>query len=81
LSNKNIKDVKIVMNGAAGLSVCDLLLTYGAKNVLVCDTTGAIYSNRKKNMNSFKEELAKKTNLKKESGELKDVIKNADIFI
>jgi malate dehydrogenase (oxaloacetate-decarboxylating) len=83
LSNKNINEVKIVMNGAgaAGVSVCDLLLTYGAKNIIVCDTTGAIYSGRKKNMNSFKEGLASKTNLNKESGDLKDVIKNADIFI
>ena len=83
LSEKKIQDVKIVMNGAgaAGLSVCDLLLTYGAKNIIVCDTTGAIYTGRKKNMNSFKDQLALKTNLNKESGVLVDVIKKADIFI
>lgn len=83
LANKKISEVKIVMNGAgaAGLSVCDLLLTYGAKNVIVCDTTGAIYAGRPKNMNNFKAALAAKTNFGKESGELKDVLKGADIFI
>jgi malic enzyme len=83
LANKKINDVKIVMNGAgaAGLSVCDLLLTYGAKNIIVCDTTGAIYSGRPKNMNSFKAALASKTNLVNETGGLKDVLKGADIFI
>jgi len=83
LTKKKISDVKIVMNGAgaAGLSVCDLLLTYGAKNIIVCDTTGAIYTGRKKNMNDFKAALAAKTNFNKEIGELKDVLKNADIFI
>jgi len=83
LANKKISDVKIVMNGAgaAGLSVCDLLLTYGAKNIIVCDTTGAIYAGRPKNMNSFKAALASKTNLVNETGGLKDVLKGADIFI
>ncbi len=83
LTKKKISEVKIVMNGAgaAGLSVCDLLLTYGAKNIIVCDTTGAIYLDRPKNMNTFKTSLAAKTNLKKETGKLNDVLKNADIFI
>jgi len=83
LAKKNISEVKIVMNGAgaAGVSVCDLLLTYGAKNIIVCDTTGAIYAGRQKNMNSFKTALAAKTNNSKEVGELKDVLKGADIFI
>lgn len=83
LAHKKISDVKIVMNGAgaAGLSVCDLLLTYGAKSIIVCDTTGAIYAGRPKNMNSSKTALAAKTNFRKEIGELKDVLKGADIFI
>lgn len=83
LANKKIENVKIVMNGAgaAGLSVCDLLLTYGAKNIIVCDTTGAIYKDRPKNMNSFKAALAAKTNSNIEKGELKEVLVGADIFI
>jgi malic enzyme len=83
LKNKSIKDVKIVMNGAgaAGLSVTDLILKYGATNFIVCDTEGAIYKGREKNMNEFKNKIAEKTNLKMEKGKLVDVIKGADIFI
>jgi malic enzyme len=83
LKKKCIKDVKIVMNGAgaAGLSVTDLILKYGATNYVVCDTEGAIYKGREKNMNEFKNQIAEKTNFNLEKGKLSDVIKGADIFI
>jgi malic enzyme len=83
LKNKSIKDVKIVMNGAgaAGLSVTELILKYGATNYIVCDTEGAIYEGRQKNMNEFKNIIAGKTNFTKEKGKLAEVLKNADVFI
>ena len=80
--NKNIEDLKIVVNGAgsAGTAITKLLLSYGAKNIVVCDRDGALnrdieYSNK------YFEELANITNPNNESGILKDVIKNADVFI
>lgn len=77
------EDVKIVMNGAgaSGLSVCNLLLTYGFKHIIVCDTSGAIYHGRPKGMNAFKEKIAEVTNLEKKEGTLSDVIKGADIVV
>ena len=83
LTKKKIENVKIVMNGAgaAGLSVTELLITCGAKRVIICDTNGAIYAGRPYGMNEFKEKLSNFTNREKESGKLEDVIKNADIFI
>ena len=83
LARKKIEDVKIVMNGAgaAGLSVTELLVTHGAKNIIICDTTGAIYTGRENNMNAFKEKLAVLTNSKKQKGSLNQVLKNSDIFI
>lgn len=83
LLNMKLSEMKIVINGAgaAGLSVSQLLQTEGAKNIIVCDTSGAIYSGRPNNMNEFKERLAKNSNPLKESGKLSDVIKNANIFI
>lgn len=83
LKNKSITDVKIVMNGAgaAGLSVTDLILKYGATNFIVCDTEGAIYKGREKNMNEFKKQIAEKTNFKCEKGKLTEIIKGADVFI
>lgn len=83
LAKKKIEDVKIVMNGAgaAGLSVTELLVTHGAKRIVICDTTGAIYTGRKENMNAFKEKLAKLTNSANEHGKLSEIVKGSDIFI
>jgi malic enzyme len=83
LTKQDISRVRIVINGAgaAGLSVTELLLKYGAKDIIICDTEGAIYTQRPKNMNSFKERLALLTNTGKVSGKLPDVLKGANIFI
>jgi len=83
LTNKNIADAKVVMNGAgaAGLSVARLLITYGCKNFIICDTKGALYKDRTENMNAFKKTLADISNLKQEKGKLEEVIKGADIFV
>ena len=77
------EDLKIVMNGAgaAGISVTQLLMHYGFKNFIVCDTAGAIYEGRPNNMNAFKQKLAEMTNKDKVQGKLKDVIKGADVVI
>ena len=83
LLNKKLCDLKIIINGAgaAGLSVTQLLLSEGAQNIIICDTTGAIYTGRSTNMNKFKEQLALNTNPNKENGKLTDVIRKAHIFI
>jgi malate dehydrogenase (oxaloacetate-decarboxylating)(NADP+) len=62
---KNIKDVKIVVNGsgAAGLSCIDMIRNYGANpnNILVCDTAGVIYKGRTEAMNEWKQPYAVET--------------------
>ena len=77
------EDMKIVMNGAgaAGIAVCSLLMHYGYKNFIVCDTKGAIYKGRKEGMNPFKEKLAELTNKDCVKGKLTDVLKGADVVI
>jgi malate dehydrogenase (oxaloacetate-decarboxylating) len=51
--NKKPEEVKLIVNGggAAGLSITDLLLEIGVKNIIIADTKGAIYKGRKENMN------------------------------
>ena len=56
--------------GAAGVTIAKLLLTYGAKHVIVCDSKGAIYKDRKEGMNSTKHELAALTNHEQQKGQL-----------
>ncbi len=80
--NKNIEDLKIVVNGAgsAGTAITKLLLSYGAKNIVICDRDGALNRGTTYSNNYF-EELSQITNPNNESGILKDIIKNADVFI
>jgi malate dehydrogenase (oxaloacetate-decarboxylating) len=77
------EEMKIVMNGAgaAGIAVSSLLIHYGYKNFIVCDTKGAIYKGRKEGMNPFKDKIAEITNKDCIKGKLVDVIKGADVVI
>ena len=76
------EDCKIVVNGsgAAGCAITKLLLNYGFKNAILCDTKGAISSART-DLNWSKKEMLEITNPNDEQGLLADVMKNADIFI
>ena len=79
---KKLGDVKIVTSGAgaAATAIVKLLLSAGARNVVMCDRKGAIYKGRE-GLNWIKEELAETTNPNGEKGSLKDVIAGADVFI
>ncbi len=80
---KNIADIKVVVSGAgaAAISITKLIMTAGAKNVILCDRKGAIYEGRTENMNWIKEEMSHITNPNGEQGALKDVLVGADVFI
>lgn len=83
LTEQKIDEIKIVINGAgaAGITIANLILEYGGKNIIVCDTKGAIYEGRPFGMNAAKDEVAKVTNLQKAHGSLEDVIQDSDVFI
>ncbi|AZV58531.1 malic enzyme-like NAD(P)-binding protein [Clostridium sp. AWRP] len=81
--NKKFEDLKIVVNGAgaAGTAITKLLIKMGTKNVILCDTKGAIYKKRPIGMNKFKDEMAEITNPNLQKGTLADVLKGADVFL
>jgi malate dehydrogenase (oxaloacetate-decarboxylating) len=81
--NKKMEDVKIVVNGigAAGVACSKIVMAAGVKNIVGCDTTGAIYAGRTENMNWVKDWYARNTNPNKEEGTVHDVIKGADVFL
>lgn len=83
LLEKEKDEIAIVMSGAgaAGMATCHMLREYGFGNIVVCDSHGAIYKTRKKNMNHYKHQIAEITNEHSEKGSLEDVIKNKDVFI
>ncbi len=82
LVGKKMTDIEVVVNGsgAAGIAITKLLMKTGLKNVVLCDTKGAIYEGRD-HLNSIKAEMSKISNLQKKTGQLADVIKGADVFI
>ncbi len=82
LVGKKLEDVKIVTSGAgaAGIAIIKLLISMGAKHVVMTDRKGAIYAGRE-GLNAVKEEIAAVTNQEKESGTLAQVIRGADVFI
>lgn len=80
---KKLENVKIAVNGAgaAAVAITKLLLSAGAKDVTLCDRTGAIYDGREKGMNWIKTEMSKVTNPRKIQGTLADIVREADVFI
>jgi malate dehydrogenase (oxaloacetate-decarboxylating) len=83
LIGKKITEIKVVANGAgaAGIAIIKLLHSYGVRDIIMCDTKGAIYEGRPNGMNDIKAEVAKFTNRDNLTGSLADVIKGADVFI
>ena len=80
ISKKNIKKVKVVVNGAgaSAMACSNLLLKAGVikSNITMLDSKGVIHKNRK-NLNKWKQNYATNTNSRK----LSDAIKGADVFL
>ncbi|WP_160689871.1 malic enzyme-like NAD(P)-binding protein [Clostridium sp. C2-6-12] len=80
--DKQIKDVKVVINGAgaAGTAISKLLLTAGVKNLIAVDKVGILYRGMEK-IDDAKEALAEITNPDNIKGSLADALVGADVFI
>ncbi len=83
LTGKSLAEIKVVANGAgaAGIAIIKLLHRMGARDIVMCDTKGAIFEGRTYGMNAVKAEVAAFTNPERKEGKLEDVIKGADVFI
>src|SRR5690625_7125997 len=83
LVGKSFSNIKVVANGAgaAGIAIIKLLYSFGVRDMIMCDSRGAIYEGRTIGMNEVKEEIAKMTNKDQEKGDLEDVLQDADVFI
>ena len=79
---KNIKEVKIVVNGlgAAGTAISKMLIAAGAENMVLVDKRGIIDENDEL-LGEERQNLAKITNPEKLQGDLRIAIKNADVFV
>jgi malate dehydrogenase (oxaloacetate-decarboxylating)(NADP+) len=81
LTGRDIKDLKVVVNGAgaAGIAVLELLKAMGVAhdNAILCDTKGVIYKDRPDGMNQWKSAHAADTPART----LDEALDGADCFI
>lgn len=92
LLNKELKDLKIVINGAgaAGIAIAKLLRSATAaaandpglsvKEVILCDTKGIVHKDRD-DLNDTKRGILSWTNPNNSKGTVMDGLVNADVFI
>jgi malate dehydrogenase (oxaloacetate-decarboxylating) len=86
LINRKFDDVRVIISGAgsAGYGIFKILQEAGCKDIVVTDSKGAIYEGRqdlREPDNLHKQEIASSTNPRKLVGGLRDVIREADVFI
>ncbi|GIN91809.1 putative NAD-dependent malic enzyme 4 [Siminovitchia terrae] len=83
ITGRRMSEIKVVANGAgaAGIAIIKLLHSYGVRDIIMCDSRGAIYEGREEGMNEVKTEVAKFTNRDRLDGDLSYVIQDADVFI
>lgn len=83
ITGKKMSEIKVVANGAgaAGIAIIKLMQRMGVRDIIMCDSKGAIFEGRSYGMNDMKAEVAKFTNPAKLEGNLADVIKGTDVFI
>ena len=87
---KDLSEMKVVVNGvgAAGTAIARLLRCIGqekdscvsVKEVVMCDSQGAIHAGRER-LNSVKKELLGYTNPEGKAGTIQELLEGADVFI
>lgn len=79
---KSFPEIKIAVSGAgaAGIAVTRFLLSFGAKDVILCDSKGAISLDRT-DLNWAKKDIAMITNPRNIKGSLANAMKDTDVFI
>ncbi len=80
LTGRDLKDVKMVVNGAGAASIAciELVKAMGLphENAILCDTKGVIYQGRTEGMNQWKSAHAVRTKART----LEEAMKGADVF-
>lgn len=82
VTGRELKDCRVVCvgAGAAGTAIMKLLNLYATPEILMVDSRGII-SHERDDLNEEKKKLLEFTNKQNVSGDLKDALKDADIFI
>ena len=83
LVDKKPEDIKLVISGAgaAGFSCAKLIRDLGVKNIIVCDSHGAISELMLNSGNPVKAQIAEIFNPENFEGSLKEALVGADVFV
>ena len=87
LTGRELTDLRVLVIGlgAAGVAVTRILLASGVRNVVGCDSRGAVHIEREDyvdgSMNSVKRWYAEATNPERRHGRPEDVIEGADLLV
>jgi len=78
LTGRDLKDIKLVVNGAgaASISCTELAKALGVRDVIMCDSKGVIYQGRTEGMNQWKSAHAAVTDRRT----LAEAMEGADVF-
>src|SRR5580698_9382778 len=79
LTGRKLEELKVVVNGAAGIACLELIKSMGVKaeNVILCDTKGVVYRGRTEGMNQWKSAHATETKART----LDEAVKGADVIL
>ena len=82
LTGKKKEECRVIVNGAgsAGIAIAKLMLSYGFKNLILCDKCGIICS-KSEGTTDAQRAMLKVMNLADEEGTLSDAMRGADIFV
>ena len=61
ITGRKMSEIKVVASGAgaAGIAIIKLIQSYGVRDIIMCDSKGAIYEGRQEGMNNVKAAIAK----------------------
>ena len=82
ITKKDKAACKVVISGAgaAGIAICKLLLNYGFKDIILCNSKGVISKDAPK-LNWMQQKMVEITNPNNVTGSMADALVGADIFI
>ncbi|MBV9865028.1 MAG: NAD-dependent malic enzyme [Abitibacteriaceae bacterium] len=83
ITNKAPGALRVVINRAeaAGIATAHLLTAYGVRDIVVCDSQGALSTANLEESNAVVAQVARETNPRGLQGTLQEVLKGADVFI
>ncbi len=79
---RDMHNLKVVVSGAgaAGVACTNIMLASGIRDIIVLDSKGVVHSGRN-DLNSFKAELAGRTNPRGVTGGVAEALDGADVFL